>query len=47
MIGDPNFEPLTSQLGLIRAPTMIMSGEFDFLTPRQLQDAMRVQIPGS
>ncbi len=27
-----DFEPLTSQLGLIRVPTMIMSGEFDFLT---------------
>jgi len=42
-----DFEPLTSQLGLIRAPTMIMSGEYDFLTPRQLQDALRVQIPDS
>jgi pimeloyl-ACP methyl ester carboxylesterase len=35
------------QLGLIRAPTMIMSGEFDFLTPRQMQDTLRVQIPDS
>jgi len=42
-----DFEPLTSQLGLIRAPTMIMSGEYDFLTPRQLHDALRVQIPDS
>jgi hypothetical protein len=42
-----DFEPLTSQLGLIRAPTMIMSGEFDFLTPRQMQDTLRVQIPDS
>ena len=42
-----NFEPLTSRLGLIRAPTMIMSGEFDFLTPRQMQDTLRVQIPDS
>jgi pimeloyl-ACP methyl ester carboxylesterase len=32
-----NFEPLTSQLGLIRAPTMIMSGEFDFLTPPEFE----------
>jgi len=42
-----DFEPLTPRLGEIRAPTMIMTGEFDFLTPRPLQDSLRVHIPDS
>ena len=42
-----NFEPLTSQLCLIRVPTMIMAGEYDFLTPRPLQDSLRTHIPDS
>jgi 3-oxoadipate enol-lactonase len=42
-----DFEPLTSKLSSIRAPTMIMTGEFDFLTPRPLQDSLRTHIPNS
>jgi 3-oxoadipate enol-lactonase len=42
-----DFEPLTSKLSAIRAPTMIMTGEFDFLTPRPLQDSLRTHIPNS
>jgi 3-oxoadipate enol-lactonase len=41
------FEPLTPKLSAIRAPTMIMTGEFDFLTPRPLQDSLRTHIPNS
>jgi 3-oxoadipate enol-lactonase len=39
-----DFEPLTPQLPSIRVPTMILSGEFDFLTPRPLQESMRAHI---
>ncbi len=42
-----DFEPLTPQLPLIRTPTMILTGEFDFLTPRKLQDSLRAHIPNS
>jgi len=42
-----DFEPLTPQLPAIRIPTMILNGEFDFLTPRPLQETMRVNIPDS
>jgi 3-oxoadipate enol-lactonase len=41
------FEPLTAKLPLIRTPTMIMTGEFDFLVPRPLQDSLRANIPDS
>ena len=41
------FEPLTPKLSLIHTPTMIMTGEFDFLTPRPLQDSLRMHIPDS
>jgi 3-oxoadipate enol-lactonase len=41
------FEPLTPQLSLIKVPTMIMTGEYDFLTPRTLQDSLRIHIPDS
>jgi len=41
------FEPLTPHLPSIRVPTMILNGEFDFLTPRPLQDSMRRHIPNS
>ncbi len=41
------FEPLTPKLSSIRTPTMIMTGEFDFLTPRPLQDSLRTHIPDS
>lgn len=42
-----DFEPLTSQLSSIRVPTMILTGEFDFLTPRPLQESLRAHIPDS
>jgi 3-oxoadipate enol-lactonase len=41
------FEPLTPQLSAITIPTMIMNGEFDFLTPRALHETLRLQIPDS
>jgi 3-oxoadipate enol-lactonase len=42
-----NFQPLTAKLSAIRAPTMMMTGEFDFLVPRALQDSLRTHIPNS
>ena len=42
-----DFEPLTPRLGAIRIPTMILNGEFDFLTPRALHDSLRIHIPDS
>lgn len=41
------FEPLTPQLSSIRIPTMILNGEFDFLTPRSLHETLRLEIPDS
>jgi 3-oxoadipate enol-lactonase len=41
------FEPLTPRLHLIGIPTIILNGEFDFLTPRALHDTLRLQIPNS
>jgi 3-oxoadipate enol-lactonase len=41
------FEPFTAKLSSIDAPTMILTGEFDFLTPRPLQDSLRANIPDS
>jgi 3-oxoadipate enol-lactonase len=41
------FKPLTPQLSAIGIPTMILNGEFDFLTPRVLHDTLRLQIPDS
>jgi hypothetical protein len=41
------FEPMTAQLSSITVPTMILNGEFDFLTPRSLQESLRVHIPDS
>jgi 3-oxoadipate enol-lactonase len=41
------FEPLTDQLSAIRVPTMILTGEYDFLTPRPLQESLRAHIPDS
>ena len=41
------FEPLTPRLSSIKVPTMIMTGEYDFLTPRALQDSLRTHIPDS
>jgi 3-oxoadipate enol-lactonase len=42
-----DFEPLTPQLPSIAVPTMILNGEFDFLTPRPLHETLRAQIPDS
>lgn len=42
-----DFRPLTPRLSSIRAPTMILNGEFDFLTPRALHETLRVNIPNS
>jgi 3-oxoadipate enol-lactonase len=41
------FKPLTPQLSAIHTPTMILNGEFDFLTPRTLHETLRLQIPDS
>jgi 3-oxoadipate enol-lactonase len=42
-----DFKPLTPQLGAIAVPTMILNGEFDFLTPRTLHETLRLNIPDS
>src|SRR5215471_10330009 len=42
-----DFKPLTPQLSSITVPTMILNGEFDFLTPRALRETLRVEIPDS
>jgi 3-oxoadipate enol-lactonase len=42
-----DFQPLTSQLPRISVPTMILNGEFDFLTPRALHETLRIHIPNS
>ncbi len=42
-----DFKPLTPELHKIRIPTMILNGEFDFLTPRPLHDTLRTHIPDS
>jgi pimeloyl-ACP methyl ester carboxylesterase len=42
-----DFEPLTPHLHSISAPTMILNGEFDFLTPRALHETLRIEIHNS
>jgi len=42
-----DFKPLTPQLSSISVPTMILNGEFDFLTPRALHETLRIRIPNS
>jgi len=42
-----DFQPLTPQLSSIGVPTMILNGEFDFLTPRALHETLRLGIPSS
>jgi 3-oxoadipate enol-lactonase len=42
-----DFKPLTKDLHRIRAPTLILNGEFDFLTPRALHEQMRLGIENS
>src|SRR6476646_1281125 len=42
-----DFKPLTAQLSSISIPTMILNGEFDFLTPRALHETLRLESPDS
>jgi pimeloyl-ACP methyl ester carboxylesterase len=42
-----DFMPLTARLAAITVPTLILNGEFDFLTPRSLHETLRVNIPDS
>src|SRR5215468_8560919 len=42
-----DFKPLTPELSSINVPTMILNGEFDFLTPRVLHETLRLHIPDS
>jgi pimeloyl-ACP methyl ester carboxylesterase len=42
-----DFEPLTPLLSAISVPTMILNGEFDFLTPRSLHETLRLHIADS
>src|SRR3954449_1537049 len=42
-----DFQPLTPKLVSIAVPTMILNGEFDFLTPRALHETLRVGISNS
>ncbi|WP_061024769.1 alpha/beta hydrolase [Bradyrhizobium sp. CCH5-F6] len=42
-----DFRSLTSQLSSIALPTMILNGEFDFLTPRSVHETLRAEIPNS
>jgi 3-oxoadipate enol-lactonase len=42
-----DFKPLTPHLSSITVPTMILNGEFDFLTPRALHETLRIHIPDS
>jgi pimeloyl-ACP methyl ester carboxylesterase len=42
-----DFQPLTPDLPRISVPTMILNGEFDFLTPRHLHEPIRTGIPDS
>ncbi|MEY9360823.1 3-oxoadipate enol-lactonase [Bradyrhizobium yuanmingense] len=42
-----DFQPLTPRLSAIAVPTMILNGEFDFLTPRALHETLRVEIQNS
>jgi pimeloyl-ACP methyl ester carboxylesterase len=42
-----DFKPLTPQLPAITVPTLILNGEFDFLTPRALHETLRVHIADS
>lgn len=41
------FDAFTDRLGEIRCPTMILNGEYDFLTPRSVHELLRAGIPGS
>lgn len=42
-----NFKPFTKDLHRIQCPTLILNGEFDYLTPRVCHDVLRRNIPDS
>jgi pimeloyl-ACP methyl ester carboxylesterase len=42
-----NFKPFTEELKKIKCPTLILNGEFDYLTPRLTHDIIRRNIPNS
>lgn len=42
-----DFQPLTPELPRILCPTLVLNGEFDFLTPRSLHEELRLGIPDS
>lgn len=42
-----NFQPFTGSLPEIQAPTLIMNGEWDYLTPRWCHELMRQKIANS
>ncbi len=42
-----HFVPLTPELHRIKAPTLIMNGEFDFFTPRECHELLRQKIANS
>ncbi len=42
-----HFESITPELSRITCPTMILNGEYDFLTPRSLHDIIRREIANS
>lgn len=42
-----NFKPFTKDLHRIQCPTLILNGEFDYLTPRTCHDILRKNIDNS
>jgi len=42
-----NFQSFTAELKNIQAPTLILNGEFDYLTPRWCHELMRKNIQNS
>ncbi|MGE5385723.1 MAG: alpha/beta fold hydrolase [Betaproteobacteria bacterium] len=42
-----NFQPFTQDLAKIQCPTLILNGEFDFLTPRLCHETLRQHIESS
>ena len=42
-----NFRPFTEDLNKIKCPTLILNGEYDFLTPRICHEILRLNIPNS
>lgn len=42
-----NFKPFTEDLNKIKCPTLILNGEYDFLTPRLCHEILRLNISNS